>query len=1738
MNDPIFKNYKNVSQIYESKHTLLLRAVRQEDQQPVVIKFLKPEASTPKLIQQLSIEYERQRGIASPRVVKTLELLTLPNSIALVMEDFPHPSLQEIIDDPLPLSNKVSIAIEIARALGEIHHEQIIHKDIKPQNILVDRHNAKVKIIDFGISTLLGKELQQLLPPEDIEGTFPYMSPEQTGRINRQLDYRSDIYSLGVVLYQFFTGELPFKESSPLNYIHAHIAKQPPPPTTLPPNLGNILLKCLAKSSEERYHSAFGLMDDLSSFEEPNFTIGQRDIYDHFHFPEKLYGREREETQLLDNFEKVLKGGKILLTLSGNAGVGKSSLAAQGQKLMASHGGRFVQSKFDQFKRTVPYQGIATVLQKLVQKMLMEPEEQLQEWKKKFTEVLGETGQVLIDIVPDVEHIVGKQPPVLKLPPQETLNRIKYTLINFFKVLPRKGNPIILFLDDLQWADESSLNLLIYFFEDPAIKNFLIIAAYRDNEMTPSHPTYQALKEISDKGGEIFNLPVQPLTEDALQELIQDSYGGSYAQNLELGSLLYKKSQGNPFFALQLLKKLYEESLLSFDLKELAWKADLEKIAQLQVTDNVVDFLVDELKRVDPQILNLLKIGSAIESRFPLNLIAPITGFSEDAVRELLKEALRKDLVLQEEEGQSYRFMHDRIQQAVYSLLNEQEKNAFHEKIGRTLLSRTSKERLGEQVIEIVNHLNHADIQGWNRIDQLELAKLNLMAGVKAKDSGALLESIPYFRKGRELTSDLKGEKEENLAQELNLNLGTALLVTGGSEEAETILENLLQHSKNPSDQGKVWAIRLMAYAQQRNYDRLFTEAKKALALYGYHFEVDPSHWSMIKTLLYLKWKLLFQKIESIETMGVASDPNAHVITGILSSLSYPAFILNKKTQYIKNAVDIILITLNKGLTQNSANGIGIFSIFMGSEIMKKYEESYRLGKIALTVSNHYPKTPETASTIFSYYAFMHRWKAPLKDAVEPIKKAYKLMMETGAGALGATCAIYCNLIPLLVGENLGKIYENLIDTLNDIKKYSSKVDELSLCVHREVCHCLQGFTQDASDPLPPEFSEFSYPSNDIIGQLRYKLWHVNLCYLFGQTQKAVTLAKEVLKYIDNYPHWPEWQPFYFYYALSLIEMLKLSPSQEHARELKKSFKDLKRWGNTSPINYQHHSLIAQAYYSTLENTPRKTKDLFEMAIHAAKQSENVQDLALTYELFGKYFYEQGNQYGARILFQKSLRLYQQWGAFAKYKQLFTHYKNLLEVARPAANSKNLLEHGTSGKTSFGTTTQTLDVNTILEASNTLSREIVLDKLIESLMHLLIVNAGADRAFLILMEDSQFFVHSEIYLNNRYMPLPNPLPLEEKRNDLSMAIVNYVFRTGEPVLLEDAEKVGPFAEDPFIKRNSAHSVLCIPLQHKQKLAGILYLENRAAKGVFTSKKAKILTLLSSQIAVSVMNALLYEKMEMRIQERTQELQDKNKELQEAFKTIRSVQEQMLQKEKIASLGLMTAGIASELYSPLEQASTLIHTVQTHLNEIKQCPIGERNQRLKQISSELKMIEEEGRKADGVIKGLLSYAHKDASSPEMIDPLDLVTQALEHVANSFKTKNGSFHPKITITPQHSPLKIEGYPNDLIRVFVNIINNSYQAMYKKWQNDSLYLPQFSVTATKLTNNLEIKFYDNGDGIADELLAEIFTPFSLQGGSVATGFGLSIAKDIVVKEHGGSIEVTKHQDEFEVTITLPIA
>ena len=759
--------------IYESSKTLVYRGLRQTEQQRVILKTLKSKYPTTDEVNRLKHEYNLMSGMDYPGATRVLSLETHGNCPVIVMEDFGGESLPvSLKNKQCTLSELVNLSIDITGILEKIHEENVIHKDINPNNIIWDPNTDQLKIIDFGISTKLSRENLSIKNPNQLEGTLPYISPEQTGRMNRPLDYRSDYYSLGVTFYHMFTGKLPFESTDPLELVHCHLAQMPSSPHKLnreiPPPLSKIILKLMAKSREERYQGTYGLrkdlercLDSLKKGKSDDFEIGQEDIPEIFYIPEKLYGREKEISEIIRLFNDAAEGKKEMMFVFGSPGIGKSALINEIHKPIVEKRGYFCSGKYDQYRRNIPYSAIIQAFRELLKQFLSESEDKLAILKKEILEAVGGSGQVIIDVIDEVKLITGKQPRVQDLPPTETQNRFNMVFQNFVRVFAKKEHPLVLFLDDLQWADNASLDLIQTLIADIELNYFLFIGAFRDNEVDAGHPLSLMQEKIKSAGLSWKNIPVGPLEEGHIGQLAADTLHCHRAKTKKLATLLLQKTGGNPFFLKEYLKTLYERGLIEFlhvpKGGDAGWTWNISQIQQAGITENIVDLLAEKVKKLPKNALNVLKILCCIGEKSSLTLLASIYGKSNEDTFEDLRQVMEEGIIILIDN--SLKFVHDRVLEASYSLITEIERKKLHYTIGKKLLDEGEEDQLEESIFRIADQ--------WNQVRELlndgekrQLLEINFKAGQRAKSSTAYAPATNLFRQGAELLPDNPWESD------------------------------------------------------------------------------------------------------------------------------------------------------------------------------------------------------------------------------------------------------------------------------------------------------------------------------------------------------------------------------------------------------------------------------------------------------------------------------------------------------------------------------------------------------------------------------------------------------------------------------------------------------------------------------------------------------------------------------------------------------------------------------------------------------------------------------------------------------------------------------------------------------------------------------------------------------------------------------------------------------------------
>lgn len=1780
-------NYTLDVLLYEGVHTDVYRGRRISDNFPVIIKILKEEHSDPKLISQLEHEFSVTRKLNSPHIVQAYSLEPFQERRFLVMEDFSGEPLSGVIPK-IDLKIFLNIAIELAQGLGEIHHQNIIHKDIKPHNIIINSNSTQVKITDFGIAISLSREIQQVASPETLEGTIAYVSPEQTGRMNRAVDYRTDIYSLGITLYEMITHRLPFTSNDFMEIVYAHIAKKPTPPheidVHIPKAISDIIMKCLAKNAEDRYQSAYGIKNDLvrcleqfnASGTISEFAPGQQDLFDQFTIPQKLYGRENEIDFLLEIFERSCHGNTEILFVTGSAGIGKSTLIQEVQKPIIEKHGRFIAGKFDQFKKNIPYHALIQAFQRLIQQLLSESDIELAKWKQRILKAVGVNGQLLIDLFPELELIIGKQSAVIKLDPELSENRFNHLFSNFISLFLHKGHPLIIFLDDLQWADLSSLRFLQYLMSQ-SYHYLLLICAYRENEIEIGHPLLTLKKTLETSNANINSLSLKPLDVDAIRLLIGDAFHSPEKDVDELAKLTFQKTQGNPFFITQFLKLLYQNNLLKFDPNKQTWIGNLQEINQLEVTDNVADLMIAKIKQQNPQSQLLLKYASAIGRSFDKYLLAEVCNLqlneTEAALLPLLQEefiflshsssdvnSYKRQRTNTKSANVQYSFQHDRIQQAAYELISKHELPAVHLKIGRALLkSAKQTQHEEEQLLSIVNQMNEGIPLITSEEERESLATLNLKAGIKTQEALSYKIAEQYFFTGIKLLKKNNWNEQYSLSFLLYSHLSECQVLTGNYLEAETTFYFVLQQAKTLLEKVEIYSALMGMLSSIGKHEESLKLGNEALQLLGNPLKFPIQFTELIFEWLRMKFNFRFYGMDYLIKLPPVKNEQIKLLSEIYHRLEYSTGTIKGPFALAMVILKEINLAFRTGLTENSASAIMFLAVFVTGERVHLYREGVHLASSIMKTIHYFPKAIRNNQHVESnYLAIASFWDSHFKSHLVRLKNLGQECLEVG----NIVTMIYCNFITsvifMLSGDNLNIVLKELKAIHLNISKYKTfLIPTQQLFI--DYCEALLGQTTDPTNfsiqsqnqasqkPLETNKTTSITVVESYLNYVFYRALRVFLLYLHGKFEEAVVLSEEINSpdYLWVGAGYPIWQQCHFAVALSLAALCSRPLADlAHWKKLKDYQKRSKMWANACPINYLHKHLLINAEVERLAGNFEEAIKCYEQSITIAETNGFSYDAAIAYETAALFYLSQGKPRLASTYMQEAYYGYVRWGAVSKSKQLAEKYAELLNNIEPSelttrdSDNTKILGIGDNISNSVHTSNTSLDafdLTAIMQASQTISGELVLNKLLEKLMQIVMINAGAERSFLILVENDVLLVQAEISIEKKKSILLQKIPLYEKQEKLSIAIVQYVTRTKKELLLNDAVNEGNFINDPYIKRRNIRSLLCLPLITKDKLIGILYLENNLITGAFTQDRSQLLTMLSSQIAISIETARLYANLESEVEKRTAEL--------------KQTQDRLIQQEKMASLGLLTAAIAHEIKNPLNfvinfsqlavnELSDLNKTLELHRIEYAKQDNEAIQENIESLKSNLTTVSEQGVRTDKIVKKMLEHASGREGDAVPTDIHALLEDAFIESSQHFSSKH-HFQVEVerNLDSKIGIIKIKA--KEIRRVFLALFNNAFEALLQRAQETpSSFHPLIKITTHDQGSKCEIRIRDNGKGISSTIKDKIFTPFfTTKPGSNWIGLGLSLSHNIVVQQHGGDMFFESVENQFtEFVIKLP--
>jgi predicted ATPase/serine phosphatase RsbU (regulator of sigma subunit) len=1489
--------YKVLDELHRGLNTVIYRAIRITDNRSVILKTFLPGKERQSSALKLFHDYEILSKFSHPGIVSVIGIETSDNVQVLILEDFGATSLKTYLASRrIDIVTFLQIGIQLVSALEEIHRQNIIHKDINPSNIIINSSTGRVKIIDFGIASIIHHETTEAKSPEHLEGTLQYISPEQSGRMNRPIDYRSDYYSLGITFYEMLIGWVPFQSNDLLELIHFHLTHTPKPPSELnrdiSPVISEIVMKLLSKMPESRYQSANGLKNDLERCLRhwqigkgiEYFRPGEKDISDKFQIPPKLYGREECIEKMVQAFQRCSTGTSELLFLTGPAGIGKSSLIGELKKSVGGQHGFFISGKFDHVKRDVPYVAFTEAFQELIRQLMALPQTELQGWRTRILEALGTNIQVVIDVIPGLEVILGEHSPAPDLPAVESQNRLNRVFQDFLGVTAQPNRPLVISLDDFQWADSASARSVPILLSNPELRHLLIIISARDNELSSDNADFAMIEEVRQAGVTVTDIKLMPLSAPIISTIVMESLHSEFEESMALAALIHHKTEGNPYFVNEFLKYLHQKKVINFDDTSRSWKWDLSEIQRAGITDNVVSLMSEKIQKLSPEAIRMLTSAACIGSQFELNILALANEQTPVETAGKLWDAIQSGLIIPVGEAYKfipgvggaeynfmyqlptdysdvvYKFSHDRVHQAAYSLIPDNRTTGLHLEIGYSLLKHSQPHRVDERIFEIVHQLNLARSLITDREKVIELAHLNLLAGKKAKGSIAFEAARSYLSTGAEMLDNSHWESNYNLNLEIHNELGECEYLLGQFENAEKRFDLNIKHARTNVEKASLYRRKVELYTHTGNYEKAVNEGNLGLDLVGEKISAYPGKLTVFLELAKSRLRVGRKKIDSFARLPEMSDPGKKVALEILMNFSTIGYSARPEFHGLITARKVN-ITLQHGLSDVSSYAFAVYGLLIGAAF-GVYDSAVEFGKLAIQVTEQRNNQYYKGRINFVVGSVLNHWRYHVRTNLKYLAEATKYCSESAdMQYLG-----YTNIHIIISSFYLGRPLPEILKKINEYIDFAHKIKydyvRMMYLTYRQLTLNLMGQTNvlgsfDTDDLLDSDFTRQLEKPEFTVSGMYYSHHKVMSAYLFGDYRKVLTVIENSRPKVYALSGQIVEVDYYFFAALALIALQSTVTSNE-LRRLKRMIaqygKKLKRWSHYCPENFKAKYLLITAEIARISGHFYKAMNLYDEAIQSAKENEFPNTTALANELTARFYLQYNKRHIARMYLREAVKGYSTWGATAKVNQLEEEFNELLTHDQTESISKQIFKTDTSTKI----LSTTVDYQSIIKVSQALSGEIVYHKMLTNMMNIVMENAGAERGFFIHQKNGRYIIAAAGTIREKHAPSILEQPLEESE-DLSRQIVHYVARSRESVVLDDASEKGDFTGDSYVRRCAPRSVLCTPIIHQGKLAGILYLENNQISGAFTEERLEVLNLLSSQIAISIENAHLHEE---------------------------------------------------------------------------------------------------------------------------------------------------------------------------------------------------------------------------------------------------------------------------------------
>lgn len=1753
---PSLSGYQVTELIHQGLQTILYRAVA-ADGTACVLKMLRAEFPTNEQIARLKHEYHIIADLDLPGVIQPIALELQQNRVVLVIEDIGGRSLKQYIqsniqdstqNNTIDLDLALSIALQIARTLVSLHQHQIIHKDIKPANIIFNSQTQTAKLTDFTLATRIATEITTLLHPNQLEGTLAYLPPEQTGRMNRSIDYRTDFYAFGVTLYELFSGQLPFTSPDPLVLIHSHIAKTPPPIQSLrrdlPDAIAKIIAKLMAKNAEDRYQSAAGLVADLEQClvryrtqgTVPNFEIGQLDRIAQLNIPEKLYGREQAVATLQNAFEQACNGSLEVVVISGYSGVGKTKLVKELFKSLSAHCGYFISGKCDQFQQNIPMGAISESYRGLMRQILSESPESIARWRSRFQSALGENAQIVIDCIPELELIIGPGPELIPLDAAESHERFISTFRRLWESISRADHPIIDFMDDVQWVDIDSLGGLPNFVHNPKVGYYLLIMAYRDNEVDATHPLSQTLKTLQATGKHIHRIHLNPLSELDINHLVSDTLSDRLANTAPIAHLIHHKTQGNPFFVIQLLKLLQQKEILTFNYTLGRWQWNIQQIHQEAITDNVVELMIEQLYKLSIEAQWLIQTAACIGHQFDLKILSNLIRESPSSTCQLLLEVIQAGLIVpleqiykvvvtQDAAGEldeilnpQFRFLHDRVQQAAYETIVADRLSSLHWQVGQVLLIRYEAADHPHSLFNLVHHLNRGVPSNISDLQRIQLIHLNQQAAQKARSIMSLSNAFGYIQQAIALVHqvDWANRYEESLA--LYSTAVEIAYVYGQLEIMETWHSEVIGQAREALDRTAVQMVRIQALITTGQLEKALQCCRESLADLGFTLPDVVTDDDVAQVLQSTTALVAQTPLDRWIKLSPATDKVQLAIARLLTQVLALAYI-NTPTLLPLISLFQVQILLKFGRFPDDAIACANYA-FLVNLLLKDPEQAYALAQISQHFMQGNPSQELRTRANITLGGLVIHHTQHLKETCSILMEGYHSALAAGNVEFVTYHAAQFTVHQYLLGKPLVELRQ----IAQDFQAKIFSLDAVSAVNHSYLHQTaidiwLRQLPENSHIDTIKSVSLSLIEFGEEVSEISHGFAFSTLCfhqlifyYIFGEYGKAIEIIDRSASFMPNLAGTFLETVVVFYSALTLLAA-NINEQTSHQQIILNHIERLEFAARYAPMNYQHKLALVRAEQSRVLGQIPEAMQYYQEAITLAETYGYIQEKAIACERTSEFYRTINQPNIAQMYLREAYAAYGVWGATLKIEAMAVLHPDLQQLLTEQGLSRDITSNSSSQNIDL-----TIDLTTVIQASQVLAGEVVLDRLVEKLMQLVRDNAGAQKVVFISMAENQVVIEACLQENGIY-----ERSLDVTQGEiLPQFLVNYVIRTKESLVIDDATIDTQFGHDPYIQAYQPLSIVVVPLLQKNEIIGALYLENNLTAGAFTRDRCEILSVIASQAAISLENAKFYATMENRIEQRTQELSSALEQLQET-------QIRLVQSEKMSSLGQLVAGIAHEINNPINFIyGNLTHAevyAQDLLRFAKCYQSGEQNDidvrtmaqsidldyMIEDFPKVLRSMQYGADRVQDIVQGLRDFARLDESEYKAID----IHQGLDSTLMLLTDRLG----EIRVTTEYGLLpQIECYAAELNQVFLNLLTNAIDAL------SGTPDPMIRITTSPVTDQVvRILVKDNGTGISQALISKIFDPFfTTKPVGQGTGLGLAIAHQVVTKQHRGQLNV----------------